>query len=72
MAHPIVALGVVALAIGMFVAGVQLVILPRQACNQGTEQAHDSIPPTLPNGTATPGRFHVPAVVNGNCTTPHL
>ncbi len=69
MGHLGLALGAVALALGVVVAGVQLVILPKAACNQGTVQAHESIPSTLPNGTATPGRLHVPQVVNGNCTT---
>ncbi len=69
MPHPILILGVVALVIGVGVAGVQLVTLPKAACNQGTVQAHASIPSALPNGTATPGRLHVPQVVNGNCTT---
>lgn len=63
------AMAVVALAIGLAVAGVQLVILPKAACNPGTAQAHESIPPTLPNGDVTPGRLHVPQIVNGNCTT---
>ncbi len=69
MGHPMLAMAVVALAIGLAVAGVELVILPKAACNQGTAQAHESIPPTLPTGNVTPGRLHVPQVVNGNCTT---
>jgi hypothetical protein len=71
MAHPILAFGVAALALGLAFAGVQAILLPAQACNAGTAQAHASIPPTLPNGTANPGQSHVPAMVNGNCTTPH-
>ncbi len=69
MAHPLLVIGVGALVVGLGVAGVQLVTLPKAACNQGTVQAHASIPSTLPNGTATPGRLHVPQVLNGNCTT---
>ncbi len=69
MIHPMLAVGVVALAIGLAVAGTNSVILPKQACNQGTQKAHESIPPTLPSGNTTPGRLHVPQLVNGNCTT---
>jgi hypothetical protein len=69
--HPMVVLSVAALALGLAIAGGHAVILPKQACNQGTEHAHGSIPPTLPNGRVTPGHFHVPEMVDGNCTTPH-
>ncbi len=71
MNHPMLVLAVIGLALGLTAAGVSLVVLPKAACNQGTMQAHESIPPTLPNGTAAPGRMHVPEIVNGNCTTLH-
>ncbi len=69
MGHAMLVVAVVAVAVGVATAGVALVILPTAACNQGTVQAHASIPPTLPGGNVTPGRLHVPQLVAGNCTT---
>ncbi len=71
MVSALLLLGIVAMASGLAVAGAHVVVLPKQACGPGTEHAHGSIPPTLPNGNVTPGHFHVPDVVGGNCTTPH-
>ncbi len=71
MVHPIMAIGAMFLVLGLAAAGAHVVMLPKHACNQGTEQAQRSIPPTLPHGGVTPGHFHVPEIVNGNCTAPH-
>jgi hypothetical protein len=38
--------------------------LPAAACNQGTMNAHESIPGTTGNGKTTPGHFAVPGTAN--------
>ncbi len=38
--------------------------LPAAACNQGTMNAHESIPETTGNGKTTPGHFAVPGTAN--------
>ncbi len=84
MVNPLLALGLVALTLSVGAAGSSMVtlaaqggasgspwvILPEQACGAGTQHAHESIPPTLPNGNVTPGHSHVPMVRDGNCTVP--
>jgi hypothetical protein len=38
--------------------------LPAQACNQGTMNAHESIPETTGTGTTTPAHMAVPGTAN--------
>ena len=38
--------------------------LPAQACNQGTMNAHESIPETTGTGATTPGHGAVPGTAN--------
>ena len=38
--------------------------LPSQACNQGTMNAHESIPETTGTGATTPGHMAVPGTEN--------
>jgi len=38
--------------------------LPTAACNQGTMNAHDSIPETTGTGATTPGHMAVPGTAN--------
>jgi len=42
--------------------------LPAAACNDGTMNAHASVPETTGNGTPTPGHEHIPELQSdGTC-----
>lgn len=43
-------------------------LLPAASCNQGTMNAHESVPETTGTGTTTPGHMAIPDSEEGPCS----
>ena len=54
-------------AVGAAPAAADIGPLPNAACNDGTRNAHQSVPHTTPGQATNPGHKHLPRAPGGTC-----